>query len=281
MDKKLLEKLNKKRAKRNKENPETRNPQVNIGTKQVIQVEEEEYIFRTTEDIIIRNVENEENSSFLFLGTAVIIIAGVLIVSQVLPQIIPSIPLDNQENEKIAKSSQRDKFLEILEGENGKSDGTKYTGGSNVDWCLWYIVWAKNKAGISEKIIPDVGYCGKLVEIFKNDKRWYERGKKTPEVGWIAVFNWGDDSDPYDHAAVVTKVYKEGDTTKIELINGNWSSKVAKTTVDINDSRIIGYCAPDYSKDIALNNSKNQIILDFEKENYKCIVKNKDDEREI
>ena len=223
------------------------------------------------------------------LSTLLALVAVTCIVSTVAHNvtIINEQSKESQESTS-EKSSQKDEFLRIMEEEIGKSDGTKYTGGKKVDWCLWLIVWCKNKVGISSEIIPDYGYCGDLVNFYKDKNRWYKRGEKTPEKGWIAVFNWENDSDPYDHAGVISKVYKDGDKTKIEVINVNWGSKVAKASFDINDQRILGYASPDYNKDLVLNQKKDEkvlgfkyekddIVLDFENNKFKY----KYEEREL
>lgn len=188
---------------------------------------------------------------------------------------------DAEENQKI------DEMGELLNNEIGKSDGRKYSNGLTEDWCGNFLNWAKYQLGYTDEDIPNCRSCKLGAEGFEAKKRWYDRGSCIPKRGYYVFFRWNPSSISYDHVGWVEKVYQEGNTTKILVISGN-TPNVSKTSYDINDSRIIGYGAPNYGKDLDLKteiNTKNtggELALDFTQDEYKYILyKTSQDERDI
>ena len=73
-----------------------------------------------------------------------------------------------------------------------------------------------------------------------------------PKKGDFITFNWDNDSEPYNHVAIVSEDYDENDGW-VHYIGGN-QEKVEKDKprrpsegkIKFGDHQIIGYCQPDY-----------------------------------
>lgn len=224
----------------------------------------------------------EEGKSGGVLSTVLLLallVVTVNIVKPYIPSLTNNTNTENGEQNSTEKSSQRDRFLEILKGEVGNTNGLKYSNGVAEDWCADFITWGKNKAGISSDVIPDFKHCSVPYDFYKEKGRWYDRGSYNPKVGDLVIFDWPDSKEKYDHVGAITEVYKDGDKTKIKVVNGN--PKVAISEYDISDTRIIGYGSPDYPMDLALNIPQNQdsVVLDFAKDKF--LYKREQGEREI
>lgn len=236
---------------------------------------------------IFRRVSSDEYSekSGGFLSSIIFLIVAVLCINAGIknPQLAQILNTFNQKEEdsNTEENKKIDEWLNVLEAEEGKTDGRKYANGMDVAWCLYLLVWGKNQVGIPSDVIPDYGYCGDLINFYNDPKigRWYPRGEREPEKGCIVVFDWSGNSEPYDHAGVVKEVVKKGDKTEIVIIDGN--PKVCTSMrYDITDPRIVGYAFPDFSRCIALNKKKDTLILDFKKKDY-IYVSNEEDEMVI
>ena len=164
-------------------------------------------------------------------------------------------------------------------------DGKKYSNGVDEAWCADFVTWIKNQAGVSNDVIPNFSSCYYGAQFFKDKGRWHDRGKYTPNVGDLVFFSWNTQSISYDHVGWIDEVYKEENETKIKVINGN--PKVVISIYNINDSRIIGYGSPDYSKDIVFNAEINtqktngELSLNFIQKKYSYKYKDSYDEKEI
>lgn len=194
--------------------------------------------------------------------------------------------LNNYDQEKDSKAnSQIEKISKIGRAELEKTDGKKYSNGVDEAWCADFVTWIKNQAGVSNDVIPNFSSCYYGAQFFKDKGRWHDRGKYTPNVGDLVFFSWNTQSISYDHVGWIDEVYKEENETKIKVINGN--PKVVISIYNINDSRIIGYGSPDYSKDIVFNAEINtqktngELSLNFIQKKYSYKYKDSYDEKEI
>lgn len=113
-------------------------------------------------------------------------------------------------------------------------------------WCATFISAISIKLGYTD-IIPTECGCEQMINLFKNLGVWVENENRTPNVGDIIFYDWGDsglgDNKGYsDHVGVVETVTK----TNITVIEGNYSDSVKRRTIAINSRYIRGYAVPKY-----------------------------------
>lgn len=111
-----------------------------------------------------------------------------------------------------------------------------------ADWCVAFAVAVAVKLGLTDIIFPECS-CSKEIQMYDAVGRFTRDKNRTPQPGDFLIFDWAPGSGP-DHWATVVRV--EGDT--IRTIEGNMGDKVWHRDVKIGDSRIYGYCLPDYAK---------------------------------
>lgn len=105
-------------------------------------------------------------------------------------------------------------------------------------WCICFISWCANKAGIDTSIIQKTASAGTLRNFYINKGLYESRSAHTPKVGDIIFFGRSGVS----HGGVVVAV--NGNT--IQTVEGNCTDMVKVMTYNINDSYILGYASPDY-----------------------------------
>ncbi len=127
------------------------------------------------------------------------------------------------------------------------SDGgwTKYGeeyGFPYMPWCAAFIVWCVNRAGVSTEIIPKDGSSNSLKNYYESRGQYHDDEDGPPLPGDIAFFSYTYSVYNISHVGLVTAV--AGGT--VYMVEGNYSSHVAKTEYEIGDPRIVGYASPDY-----------------------------------
>lgn len=114
-------------------------------------------------------------------------------------------------------------------------------------WCAATVSAAAIEAGVTD-IIPRECSCAKMIERFKDMKRWMERDDYTPQPGDIIFYDWqdsgkGDNVGAADHVGVVESV--AGGV--ITVIEGNYHDAVGRRNIHVNGRYIRGYGLPDYA----------------------------------
>lgn len=146
------------------------------------------------------------------------------------------------------------RFVEIVKGELGTEEkpynnvkyntwyyGKEVSGSytSQYSWCITFISWCANKAGIGTNILPKTASSESLRNFYIERGLYEKRSAHTPKVGDIVFFG----SSKATHAGVVVSV----DGNKIEVIEGNCSDKVKLMTYKFTESSIMGYASPNFS----------------------------------
>lgn len=104
-------------------------------------------------------------------------------------------------------------------------------------WCVVFISWCADRAGISTDTVPKTAGVGSIMNFYKNAGRYKTRSSGyVPKVGDIAIF--GNAS----HAGIV--VACDGNT--VSVVEGNYSDSVKLNTYKVGARNISGYCSPDY-----------------------------------
>lgn len=104
-------------------------------------------------------------------------------------------------------------------------------------WCVVFISWCADRAGISTDVVPKTAGVGSIMNFYKNAGRYKTRSSGyVPKVGDIAIFGNGS------HAGIV--VACDGKT--VSIVEGNYSDSVKLNTYKVGTRTISGYCTPNY-----------------------------------
>ena len=116
----------------------------------------------------------------------------------------------------------------------------------NDYWCAIFVSAVAQVCGLTKWIYPECS-CQLMIDLYKAAGRWMEDDAYRPREGDIIMYDWddngvGDDTGWADHVGYVTGL--TGGT--IHIIEGNCSNAVKRTTRQVNERFIRGYCLPDY-----------------------------------
>jgi hypothetical protein len=114
-----------------------------------------------------------------------------------------------------------------------------------ADWCVAFTVAVAVKLGLTDIIHPEVS-CPEAKKLYQAEGRWVGDRNYVPKPGDFLLFDWNKDGGP-NHWSTVVRV----EDNTIRTIEGNMGDKVWHRDVQIGDSRILGYCLPDYAKKAA------------------------------
>lgn len=149
---------------------------------------------------------------------------------------------------------QRKKMLETAaaqvgykEGRNNDSKFGLWYGMNNQPWCMMFISWCAEKAGIGRDIIPKMAYVPYAADFFHKRGLWHNKGNYMPVPGDLVFYGEND------HIGIVEKVEKG----RLETIEGNTSCKGNSSNGDgvyrrsrwLTDSWIKGFAHPEYKED--------------------------------
>lgn len=114
------------------------------------------------------------------------------------------------------------------------------------EWCDGFASACAIACGATDIIPTEVG-CGKHIKLFQKANTWVEDDAYVPAPGDYIFYDWKDDgkgenTDGASHVGIVEKV--EGGT--ITVIEGNYSAKVKRRTLQVNGRYIRGYGVPKY-----------------------------------
>ena len=124
--------------------------------------------------------------------------------------------------------------------------GKEVDGGKNqaYAWCMAFISWCANQAGVPTDIIPKENYCPDAVKFFKSKGIFKTRKEHTPKSGDIVFFDWNK-NNAADHVGIVVDVTSKN----IITVEGNKGDAVKKCTYKKSYSCILGYGIPEYTKE--------------------------------
>ena len=147
----------------------------------------------------------------------------------------------------IGKNEADGSFKEIIDIYNSQKPlprgyKVKYTDA----WCATFISALGVKLKCTDIILTECS-CQKMIQKFKDAGCWQENENITPKVGYIIFYDWQDDGKGdatgwADHVGIVESV----SNGKITIIEGNYNTKVARRTLEVNARYIRGYAMPKY-----------------------------------
>ena len=129
------------------------------------------------------------------------------------------------------------KLIDLALREMGKTDGTRYSGGRQVPWCTYFILWLFRQAGAP--LPGDEPPTLEKPSPLATPAALYELGKANavsgPQPGDLVFLRqrsaWGE-----THCALVAEVRPTG---HIVTVDGNFAGKVARVERHANDPRIL------------------------------------------
>ena len=151
---------------------------------------------------------------------------------------------------------------------SGSNNYTKY----NVDlykidgsycyaWCQSFIAWCAKQAGVSSSVIKRTAGTIDAMDFFKSQQVW-QGNSYTPQSGDIIYFRSSSSNSGY-HVGIVESV--SGST--IHTIEGNYSNKVARHSVSVGASSIVGYGVPNY-EGVTPPDPPTYSVLNINKSNF-------------
>ena len=119
----------------------------------------------------------------------------------------------------------------------------RYSSSNLYPWCVVFVSWCGNEAGLGTDIIPWMRSSGAMQTFYKEQGRYTKYSSSyTPKVGDIIFIDWDGKRGKVDHVGIVISV-ENGIVTTVE---GNYSDKVSCNTYALNSKYIAGYATPDY-----------------------------------
>ena len=128
-----------------------------------------------------------------------------------------------------------------------------YSAMKNDPWCAEFVsACAIQTFGKKDAIsyFPLSASCPRMITEAKAKGIWIEKDSYVPKTGDFILYDW-DDKEPKkdnkntpDHVGIVEKV-KDGSITVIE---GNYSNKVKRRTLEVNGKYIRGFVTPHYDR---------------------------------
>ena len=141
------------------------------------------------------------------------------------------------------------------EGSDGYTKYGSWYGLANADWCVMFISWCANQAGImttsSTGTVPNVPKMASTSAMYT----WYTNNRRnlapsmsasSPnrlQVGDIVVINTQNGGPVTDHVGIVEKC-EDGIVYTIE---GNSGDACCRRSYPVGSAEIRGYGVPDYS----------------------------------
>lgn len=110
-----------------------------------------------------------------------------------------------------------------------------------ADWCVAITVAVAVKLGLTDIIYPECS-CTRAIALYREKGQFVQARNYVPKPGDFLAYDWQDNGDP-DHWGTVVSVSGE----KLRIIEGNMNDQVGYRELNMGDSRIYGYCLPDYA----------------------------------
>lgn len=137
---------------------------------------------------------------------------------------------------------------------NGYGDYTKDETNyfATADWCVTFVSWCANQAGISNTIIPRMAACVPILEWFESNGR-RTSANEPAKPGDLILYEWDWDSsagiaDGVDHIGIVESVSSDNaDTQQLTVIEGNKGGiEVGRRVISYRDPQVWAICRPAY-----------------------------------
>ena len=156
--------------------------------------------------------------------------------------------------------SKRQDFLDFVKSQVGTVGGDKYRkwynenvgniGNYNWYWCAAGISYSMAKTGIDKSVFMPTASSSAILNYFKSIGRFRPRGTYIPKGGDIILFRWSGATTPASHVGVVEYTDKKYVHT-IEFNSGSMTDgAVARWKHLLTNTSIVGYCVPDFPKEI-------------------------------
>ena len=127
----------------------------------------------------------------------------------------------------------------------GEGDATKYGAWYGMDhnpWCMMFVSWCADRAGVKTDVIPRMAYCPYAVTWFRSRGRFVKAGAGRPEPGDVIFFT--EDGVTAEHVGLVEKT--EG--ARVYTIEGNSGNSVRRRSYMLSDSYLLGWGRPAYDE---------------------------------
>ena len=161
---------------------------------------------------------------------------------------------DSIVREAVAKGSQRDRIVQIAisqigykEGNNNNTKYGKWYGSNNVSWCVMFVSWCADQAGIPKDIVPKMASTTAMMDWYNSKKRFFTRETYIPQPGDIIFFTKDGSKGGLNHTGLVVGL--AGAT--LYTVEGNYSDSVVKREYInyLTNSKIYGFASPNYKDD--------------------------------
>ena len=184
--------------------------------------------------------------------------------------------------------NQRTRFLGVAKSQvgykEGKNNNTKYGswyGMNNAAWCVMFVCWCAEKAGIPTSIIHRTASTTTMASWFRSNSRLYERTSGyIPLPGDIVFFSKDGSKSGMNHTGIVELV----DGKTLVTIEGNYSDKVTRRQYVnyTSNKKIYAFGVPDYQDDnrtIKVDGYDSNSVSHVEDSNG-TVVYNENDEKQ-
>ena len=161
---------------------------------------------------------------------------------------------DSIVREAVAKGSQRDRIVQIAISQIGYKEGSgnntkygKWYGSNNTSWCVMFVSWCADQAGIPKDIVPKMASTTAMVDWYNSKKRFFTRETYIPQPGDIIFFTKDGSKGGLNHTGLVVGL--AGAT--LYTVEGNYSDSVVKREYInyLTNSKIYGFASPNYKDD--------------------------------
>lgn len=184
--------------------------------------------------------------------------------------------------------NQRTRFLGVAKSQvgykEGKNNNTKYGswyGMNNAAWCVMFVCWCAEKAGIPTSVIHRTASTTTMASWFRTNGRLYERTSGyIPLPGDIVFFSTDGSKSGMNHTGIVELV----DGKTLVTIEGNYSDKVTRRQYAnyTSNKKIYAFGVPDYQEDnrtIKVDGYDSNSVSHVEDSNG-TVVYNENDEKQ-
>ena len=127
-----------------------------------------------------------------------------------------------------------------------------YAAKKSDPWCAIFVsacaIQAFGKKN-AKTYFPLSASCSRMITEAKAKGICVEKDSYKPDPGDLILYDWedsgkGDNRGTPNHVGIVEKC-KDG---KITVIEGNYSNKVKRRTIEVNGKRIRGFCTPRFDR---------------------------------
>lgn len=191
-------------------------------------------------------------SVFLLLIAAVIAVLTVLLIVTVVVSVVAAF---------LSNSSQdgAKRLVEVAVSQEGVTDGTPYweytmgsafVNGSATPWCASFVSWCANECGyIDDGIFPKSGAVRTYRQFYESRGLFFDADGYIPKTGDLIIF-WPS------HIGIVQYV----ENSIVVTIEGNTTDSVRSRAYSLTNSRIVGYCTPQYPREADFTGSDAEEI---------------------